>query len=106
MVKPGKTATRAESDRVTRGQLIGRITRFLLVVLFEVYLVHWVYVNMTAVDSIQVRHILVEGNFQYLNRTDVENYFTNNYNHYNLLTMDLNEVRTDIEGLSDRKSVV
>lgn len=105
MVKPGKTATRSESDRVTRGQLIGRITRFLLVVLFEVYLVHWVYVNMTAVDSIQVRHILVEGNFQYLNRTDVENYFTNNYNHYNLLTMDLNEVRTDIEGLSWVKGV-
>ena len=105
MVKPGKTATRSESDRVTRGQLIGRITRFLLVVLFEVYLVHWVYVNMTAVDSIQVRHILVEGNFQYLNRTDVENYFTNNYNQYNLLTMDLNEVRTDIESLSWVKSV-
>lgn len=100
-----KTCERSEVPRVTRGQLIGRIMRFIMVVLFQVYIVHLVYSNMTAVDSIQIRHILVEGDFKYFNRQDVESYFINSYNHTNLLTMDLAEVRADIEAKSWVKSV-
>ncbi len=82
-----------ERTETPKGQLIFGIVFLCAVILTDFLFARYLYHSMTEVDAIPVRQLQVDGELNYLTQKDVADYFLNNYDNLNLLTMDLGRVR-------------
>ncbi|MBQ4488967.1 MAG: cell division protein FtsQ/DivIB [Ruminobacter sp.] len=82
---------------ITKGGYIFGVFLFVLVIFFETVFVNYLYDELTDVDNIQIGHVKITGNLKYSTKEDIEQYFRDNPNSYNMMTMDLIETRAYME---------
>ncbi len=98
MIKKYTATNDKKTNKVTRGQFIARVIRFVIFISLQVFLINMIYQKMTAVDSIQINSLEInDKNLKYLDVRELKDYFLENRTNFNLLTVDLAEVRSDIE---------
>lgn len=89
----------ASQPRRTLAQLIGGIIFLIVVLILNVVFIRFLFNTMSEVDNIPIRKIQVEGDLKILSKSDIEAYYSKNPKNYNIVTVDLAQVKEYMETL-------
>ena len=95
--KPAKVKKNVEEYTRTRAQALGGVIFLIVVICFNICFIYSLYSTMTKVDTIPINKIQVEGDLSILTKSDIEQYYLKNPKPYNLITLDLAEVKAYLE---------